>query len=169
MGDMSNDRMIELMGMDDDAAHSMLLFDQLEWGRSDGDDALNWEAQAWFGDDYNKAWFESEGEYDDGDAESRNELLWDRIITRWWNLQAGVRHDLSEGPSRTWAALSVQGLAPQWFEVDAAIYVGEQQYAVAAVGLVGDDGVADVLHVDAQLVRPARLPERPRHRSSSPR
>jgi copper resistance protein B len=126
MSRMSSDHMIELMGMDDGAGYTMLLLEQLEWGKSDGDDALLWDGQAWFGDDYNKAWFKTEGEYVRGDHESRNELLWDRIVTRWWNLQAGVRHDVSEGPSRTWAAFGVQGLAPYWFDVEATLYVGEQ-------------------------------------------
>ena len=126
MSRMSSDHMIELMGMDDGAGYTMLLLEQLEWRKSDGDDALLWDAQAWFGDDYNKAWFKTEGEYVRGDHESRNELLWDRIVTRWWNLQAGVRHDVSEGPSRTWAAFGVQGLAPYWFDVEATLYVGEQ-------------------------------------------
>jgi copper resistance protein B len=126
MSRMSSDHMIELMGMDDGAGYTMLLLEQLEWGKSDGDDALLWDAQAWYGDDYNKAWFKTEGESVRGDHESRNELLWDRIVTRWWNLQAGVRHDVSEGPSRTWAAFGVQGLAPYWFDVEATLYVGEQ-------------------------------------------
>lgn len=126
MGDMSNERMIELMGMDDGAARTMLMLDELEWREVNGADALNWDAQAWLGDDYNKAWFKSEGSRLAGEGESRNELLWDRIATRWWSLQAGVRHDVLEGPSRTWVALGVQGLAPFWWEVEATAYVGEQ-------------------------------------------
>lgn len=126
MGDMSKERMVELMQMEDDASVAMLTIDQLEWREIDDADGLLWEGYAWYGDDYNKVWFESEGERVDGEYESRNELLWDRIMSRWWSVQVGVRHDVSEGPSRTWASFGVQGLAPQWFEVEASIYVGEE-------------------------------------------
>ena len=34
-----------------------------------------------------------------------------------------MRYDSGVGPSRTWLAAGVQGLAPYWFEVDAAAYV----------------------------------------------
>jgi copper resistance protein B len=126
MGAMSNEQMIELMQMEDNAPVGMVLVDQLEWQQIDNADALLWEAQAWYGDDYNKAWFKAEGEAIDGEYEGRNELLWDRIVSRWWSVQAGVRHDFSEGPSRTWAAFGAQGVAPYWFEVEAAVYVGEE-------------------------------------------
>lgn len=126
MPDMSNKEMIALMQMDDNAAFSMLLVDQLEWSRIDSVDTLAWEAQAWFGNDYDKLWLKSEGEGAAGDYEGRTELLWDRVIGRWWSLQAGVRNDFGEGPARTWAAVGVQGLAPQWFEIEATVYAGEQ-------------------------------------------
>jgi copper resistance protein B len=123
--DMSNERMIELMHMEDNAPYSMWLLDQLEWRDIDDENALVWDGQAWYGTDYNKAWFKTEGERVEGEYEGRAELLWDRIVSRWWSLQAGVRHDFGEGPSRNWAAFGVQGLAPYWFEVEATAYVGE--------------------------------------------
>lgn len=126
LGDMSEERMIELMEMEDNAPYSFVLLDQLEWREIDGQDAQVWEFQAFYGTDYNKIWFESEGERVDGEEEGRVELMWDRIISTWWSLQTGVRQDFGEGPSRTWADLGIQGLAPYFFEVDAALYIGEQ-------------------------------------------
>jgi copper resistance protein B len=120
--DMSEERMIELMAMEDDAAYSMVILDQLESRRAD---VTAWELDAWYGTDYNKVWFESEGERADGDEEGRVELMWDRIISPWWSFQTGVRQDFGEGPSRTWADFGIQGLAPYFFEIDAALYVGE--------------------------------------------
>ena len=124
--DVSKERMIELMQMEDTAPVGMVLVDQLEWREIDDADAILWDGWAWYGNDYDKAWFKTEGERIDGEYEGRTELLWDRIVSRWWSLQAGVRHDFSEGPSRTWAAFGVQGLAPHWFEVEATLYVGEE-------------------------------------------
>ncbi len=126
MPDVSEQRMIELMQMEDDAPYGMILLDQFEWRDIDGGDAQAWELQAYYGTDYNKLWFETEGERLAGDESGRAELLWDRIISPWWSIQSGVRHDFSEGPSRTWAAIGLQGLAPYFFEIDAAVYVGEQ-------------------------------------------
>jgi copper resistance protein B len=126
MGDMSNERMIELMQMEDDAEYSMLLLDQFEWQKLDGADALAWEFDAWYGDDYNKIWFETEGERADGEEEGRVEVMWDRIIAPWWSVQTGVRQDFGPGPTRNWLDLGIQGMAPYFFEIDAALYVGEQ-------------------------------------------
>jgi copper resistance protein B len=44
-----------------------------------------------------------------------------------------VRHDAGEGPSRTWAALGVQGLAPYKFEVEATAYVGASGRSMATL------------------------------------
>ena len=50
--------------------------------------------------------------------------MYGRAIARWWDLVAGVRQDFRPG-SKTWAAIGIQGLTPQWFEVEATAYVGE--------------------------------------------
>jgi copper resistance protein B len=126
MGDMSNERMIELMQMEDNASVGMLLIDQVEWRKVDNEDVQAWEIQAWYGTDYNKLWLKTEGERVDNDSSGRVELLWDRIVSPWWSLQIGARHDFVEGSPRTWAAFGVQGLAPYFFEVEATMYVGEE-------------------------------------------
>ncbi len=36
-----------------------------------------------------------------------------------------MRHDSGDGPSRTWAAIGVAGLAPYWFDIDATFYAAE--------------------------------------------
>lgn len=126
MGAMSNAEMIELMAMDDNGKFGMVMLDQFEWRKVDREEALAVEGNAWYGNDYNKAWFKAEGEIIAGEYEGRTELLWDRVVSRWFNLQAGIRHDLDEGPSRTWLAFGVQGLAPYWFEIEATAYVGDE-------------------------------------------
>lgn len=126
LGDMSEERMIELMEMEDNAPYSFILLDQIEWREINDQDAQVWELQAFYGTDYNKIWFETEGERVGGEEEGRVELMWDRIISTWWSFQTGVRQDFGEGPSRTWADFGIQGLAPYFFEIDAAVYIGEQ-------------------------------------------
>lgn len=129
----STEAMIELMDMDDTAKFGKVLLDQFERGE---EGTLSWDGEAWYGGDYNKLWLKTEGEHARGEEAGNVELLWDRVIARWWDAQAGVRHDFSEGPSRTWAAFGVQGLAPYWFEVEATAYLGDEGRTAAR--LVGE-------------------------------
>ena len=126
MHDMSYREMTRTMEMNDAAALGKLLVDQLEWRDGDGSNGPAWDAQAWYGTDYNKLWFKTEGvRVDTATEDARAELLWDRIFSRWWSAQAGVRHDFATGPSRNWLALGVEGLAPYFFEIEATAYVGD--------------------------------------------
>ena len=117
--------MTQLMAMDDAAALGKLLIDQLEWRHAGASDGLYWDAQGWYGTDYNKLWVRTEGERFAGVTEDADvELLWDRIFSRWWSAQTGVRHDIGNGPPRDWLALGVQGLAPYFFRIEATAYAG---------------------------------------------
>ena len=93
MPEMSNEQMIELMQMEDDASFAMLLFDELEWREEDRRDAAHVDVEAWYGTDYDKAWLRTEGNWIDGEYEGLAELFWDRIVGRWWHTQVGLRHD----------------------------------------------------------------------------
>ncbi|NRB24863.1 MAG: copper resistance protein B [Shewanella sp.] len=86
----------------------------------------SWGAQAWIGYDLNKFWIKTEGEYSGGDViDAEVQALYSRAIAPYWDLQMGLRQDLKPSPSRDWAVLGIQGLAPYFFEIDAAIYVGK--------------------------------------------
>jgi copper resistance protein B len=100
------------------------MLDQLELEGGSGVTATAWDAEAWYGGDYDKLWLETEGSPDSGDRDdARNELLWDHALTRSWDFQTGVRYDVGHGPARGWAAVGVAGLAPYWFDVEATLYV----------------------------------------------
>jgi copper resistance protein B len=109
----------------DSGLHFMVLFDQLEWQRSDVSGAI-WDTKTWVGGDINRIWIRSEADYQDGAFDhAEGHLLLGRSVSRWWSLVGGVRHDFTPGPARTWAAIGLQGLAPQWFDVEATAYLGE--------------------------------------------
>ena len=117
--------------------HSYWALDRLEaWDADEDGTGMAWEAKGWIGSDLNKIWFRSGGERSDGTTESADvEVLYGRAIEPWWDAVAGVRHDLGfgGGPSRTYAALGVIGLAPYKFEVEATAYLGESgQVGLAA-------------------------------------
>ena len=121
---MSYREMARTMEMDDTTPLGKLLVDELEWRVGQGVDGPAWDVQGWYGTDYNKLWLKTEGVRLGGETrDARAELLWDRIFSRWWSTQAGVRHDFGEGPSRDWLALGVAGLAPYFFQIEATGYV----------------------------------------------
>jgi copper resistance protein B len=125
MPEMPYPQMAAMMDMDDSSRFGRILVDQWEWREGGGARSGVWDAQGWYGDDYNKLLGRSEGDWPTGaGAQGRAELLWDRIVTRWWSLQGGVRYDFGAGPGKGWAALGVQGLAPYWINVEATLYVG---------------------------------------------
>ena len=113
-----------------------LLVDRLERTHTrDGGNATAYEIQGWFGRDYDRLVVKAEGEVAKGKLqEARTELLWGHAIATFWDTQLGVRYDSGEGPDRGWLAFGVQGLAPYWFEVDAAAYVGDKGRTALRLG-----------------------------------
>ncbi|MFO8031952.1 MAG: copper resistance protein B [Desulfohalobiaceae bacterium] len=128
--------------------------DRLEhqWREKD-EQLLLWDVIGWVGNDYNKLFVESEGEVslDAEDLEEAGvELLYGRTIAKFWDLQAGVRHDFQPNPSRSFLALGLQGLSPQWFEVDATAYLSQ------------DGDVSAKVEVEYELLLTQRLALSPR-------
>lgn len=109
----------------DDPLLAMVRIDKLEKNVSDGDNTISWSAQAWLGHDLYKVWLTTEGERSDGETEEAEvELLYSRAFAPYWDWKLGVKKDFRPSPSREWALVGVQGLAPYYFEIDAAFYVG---------------------------------------------
>lgn len=105
-----------------------LMADRFEGQLVDNKESLLWDVQGWYGGDLHKLWIKTEGDYDfDADKVEEAELqaLWSRAITPYFNGQAGVRYDPEPG-SLTHGVVGIHGLAPYWFEVDAAAFVSER-------------------------------------------
>jgi copper resistance protein B len=115
----------------DSGIYAHALLDQNEGRIGGGQNGYRWEGQAWVGTDYNKLWLKSEGFVlgKGGVEDGRNELLYDRAITTYIDLQAGVRTDWDSGTGRTWAAFGVQGLAPLFFDYEATGYLSDGGHA----------------------------------------
>jgi len=109
----------------DETPFGSILFDNFEAVRSGGSNSGAYDVLARFGRDYDKLVLKAEGEVASGKLQdARTEALWSHAVSTFWDTQLGVRHDSGTGPNRTWLAFGVQGLAPYWFDVDAAAYVG---------------------------------------------
>lgn len=109
----------------DEHSFGSVLFDRLEHVRGRDAGSTAYDAQAWYGRDYDKLVIKAEGEVAGGRLQdARTELLWGHAIAPYWDTQLGLRHDSGVGPARDWLAFGIQGLAPYWFEVGATAYLG---------------------------------------------
>lgn len=98
--------------------------DHLETALDEEEEAYALDAQGWIGKDLDKLWLKTDLEVVEGEVEeSELQLLYGRAIAAYWDLQLGLRHDNKPSPSQDWLVLGVQGLAPYWFDVDAALFI----------------------------------------------
>jgi len=113
-------------GLPDDPILFAVFADQFEWRDAGDDDLLVWDAQGWIGKDLNKFWWKTNGEMEGGDIDGAElQFLYSRAFARFWDFQVGLRTDIEPDPGRDWAVIGIQGLAPYFFELDAALFVGE--------------------------------------------
>lgn len=110
----------------DRAIRSFFLLDELEWQDANGASALAWDARGWIGGDLQRLGIRAEGNRENSrTTASEIHALWSRKVTPWWDVVAGLRQNFAPGPSQTWAAFGIQGLAPYRLEVEATAYLGE--------------------------------------------
>jgi len=107
---------------------AFLNFDLAEYQARKGRDGFRWGIEGWYGGDIDRLTIKSEGEgtWGEGVDEAELQLLYSRAIGPYFNLQAGVRQDLGEGPDRSYATVGFEGLAPYWFEVEGALFLSSK-------------------------------------------
>ena len=111
--------------MEDDPTLFAVFVDQFEWRDTEDDDSLVWDVHGWIGKDLNKFWWKSDSELEGGDAENAElQFLYSHAIAPFWEVQTGWRTDIETDFGRDWAVIGVQGLAPYFFKVDAALFIG---------------------------------------------
>ncbi len=119
--------------MHGDSLNSLIIGERLENQTHDGDSSLVWEAQGWIGYDINKLWLKTEGHYNNESNDTEEfelQALWSHAISPFWDFQAGWRHDFEDSP-KDYAVIGFMGLAPYWFEMDAAAFISEDGDASA--------------------------------------
>ena len=111
----------------DERIYMHALLDQFEYRAGDGASLSRWDGEAWVGTDSSRLLIRSEGEVAPHGqvTDGQHEALYDRPITSFFDLQAGVRADLDSAAGRTWAALGIAGLAPQFVQVAATAYASD--------------------------------------------
>lgn len=106
-----------------------LQFEQFEYRYGDEDEkSAVWDGDAFVGTDELKLRWQSNGERDlreDSFETLENRLVLQTPISDFFDAKAGVRLDTPTGPDRWYGTAGIAGLAPQWFEVDADLFVSE--------------------------------------------
>jgi len=112
------------------------LLEQFEGRFGRNGSQFRYDGQAWFGTDYDKLWLKSEGtigvnrQFGDGS----HQALYSRAIMTYFDLQAGVRVDADSGPTRTWGAIGIQGLALYFFDIETTAFFSDRGVAGRITG-----------------------------------
>jgi len=110
----------------DDPILTKVMVNQFELQMTGGDDPLVWDAEGWIGKDLHKLWFKTDGEYVDSQLEDAEmQVLYSRAVAPFWDLQLGWRHDFRPTPTRDWLTIGLKGLSPRFFDIDMAVFLGE--------------------------------------------
>ncbi len=115
-------------------AHVMVDIAEIQFGS--GSEAFEWNAEGWYGGDINRLAIKSEGEGEFGGPVEKVELqaLYSRAVGPYFDLQAGLRYDFKPNPSRVYAVLGVEGLAPYFFDVEGALFLSNKGELMARAG-----------------------------------
>lgn len=102
-----------------------ILFNLAEVQVRDGHTGYRWNGEGWFGGDIDRLVVKSEGAGAFGEHIDAAEIqaLYSHAIGPYFDLQAGVRHDFAPAPTRTYATIGVEGLAPYMVRVEARGFV----------------------------------------------
>ncbi len=103
-----------------------------------GHDDYRWDIEGWYGGDYNRLWFKSEGQRDTAfkaDYDVDFQLLYGRFIRKHYDLQIGSRVETQSfkgrNVTRGFGVIGIEGLVPYNYEFESALFI-DQNGAVSA-------------------------------------
>lgn len=118
------------------------LVDVLEYrpktGGSQRNDDYRWDIEGWYGGDYNRLWFKSEGQRDTAfkaDYDVDFQLLYGRFIRKYYDLQMGGRVETQSfkgsNVTRGLGVIGIEGLVPYNYDFESSLFI-DQNGAVSA-------------------------------------
>jgi copper resistance protein B len=119
--------------VDDEMKHTFVLADVLEYrpARDGGD--FRWDVEGWYGGDFNRLWFKSEGERDTAlkaDYDIDFQLLYGRFVKKYYDFQVGVRVETQSfrgaNVTRPHFVIGLEGLVPYRYEFESALFISHQ-------------------------------------------
>ena len=149
MAQSRNELAHEIGGM----GYSLVMVDLLEVGFQKGRESYRFEGEAFTGGTINRfgVKFEGEGAFGERIDDLELQALYSRAIAPYWNLQAGVRHDIRPDPSRTYLVAGVEGIAPYWFKLNAATFLSNKGEVRARVEASYDQRITQSLILQPRI------------------
>lgn len=113
-------------GLSDDPLLTYFKADKFELRDTNEGSAFVWEVDAWLGKDLSKLWVKSGGERVNSETESNEiDLLYSMGVASFWDFQIGLRHEFKPDSSENSLGVGFMGVAPYLFEVDASLFVND--------------------------------------------
>jgi copper resistance protein B len=108
--------------------YRQVVFNLAEVQIKDGRDGYRWDGEGWIGGDINRFVVRTEGSGDFGRSvdDAEVQLLYSRALDPYVNFQAGVRYDFKPNPSRTYASVGFEALAPYFFDVEGTVFLSDK-------------------------------------------
>ena len=107
-------------------------------GGGQGHDDYRWDVEGWYGGDYNRLWFKSEGQRDTAfkaDYDVDVQLLYGRFIQKYFDLQMGGRVETQSfkgsNVTRGLGVIGIEGLVPYNYDFESSLFI-DQNGAVSA-------------------------------------
>ena len=135
--------------VNDQAHHLFTLVDVLEYRpRTGGGESTNdyrWDIEGWYGGDYNRLWFKSEGQQDTAfkaDYDVDFQLLYGRFIQKYYDFQIGTRVETQtfrgRNETRGLGVIGIEGLVPYNYEFESALFIDQNGAVSARLSLTKD-------------------------------
>ena len=128
--------------VNDEAHHLFTLVDVLEFrpktGGGESTNDYRWDVEGWYGGDYNRVWFKSEGQRGTAfkpDYDVDFQLLYGRFIQKYYDFQIGPRVETQtfrrRNVTRGLGVIGIEGLVPYNYALEASMFL-DQKGAVSA-------------------------------------
>ena len=110
-----------------------------------GHDDYRWDVEGWYGGDYNRLWFKSEGQRDTAfkaDYDVDFQLLYGRFIRKHYDLQMGSRVETQffkgRNVTRGLGVIGIEGLVPYNYEFESALFIDQDGKVSARLSFTKD-------------------------------
>ena len=135
--------------VNDQEHHLFTLVDVLEYrpqtggGKSTSD--YRWDIEGWYGGDYNRLWFKSEGQKDTAfkaDYDVDFQLLYGRFIQKYYDFQIGPRVETQtfrgRNVTRGLGVIGIEGLVPYNYGFESALFIDQNGAVSGRLSLTKD-------------------------------
>lgn len=146
----------------DEENHGFFLADVLEYrpklGGKGSNNDYRWDIEGWYGGDFNRLWFKSEGQRDTAfkaNYDFDSQLLYGRFIQQYYDFQMGGRLETQSfrgrNVTRVLAVISLQGLVPYHYEIQPALFISQDGDVSARLTATKDLSLSQRLILQARI------------------